>query len=77
MAINWTPIYKKYKGKWIALKTDEKTVIASADSAKDANNKAIKKGIKNPILSFVPVRISTMVGRSQPYSSDYSRYSQI
>ena len=27
MAINWTTIYKKYRGQWVALKSDEKTVV--------------------------------------------------
>ncbi len=63
MVINWTDIYKKYKGKWIALKNDEKTVIASADSAKDAHRKAMDRGLKNPILSYVPVQITPMIGQ--------------
>ena len=29
MAIDWTKIYRKYKGLWVALDKDEKTVIAS------------------------------------------------
>ena len=31
MAIDWTKIYQKYKGKWVALKSDEKTVINAYD----------------------------------------------
>ncbi|MEK7592430.1 MAG: DUF5678 domain-containing protein [Patescibacteria group bacterium] len=62
MAINWTKIYKKYKGMWIALKRDEKTVIASADSAKAVYGRAIKNGFENPIISFVPSQITPMVG---------------
>lgn len=62
MSINWTKIYKKYKGMWIALKQDEKTVIASGGNAKAAYAKAIKNGFDNPIISFVPSKITPMVG---------------
>lgn len=62
MAINWTIIYKRYKGMWVALKQDEKTVIASADTAKAAYTKALKNGFEKPILSFVPSQITPMVG---------------
>jgi len=55
MAINWVNIYKKYKGKWIALTSDEKTVAASGNTAKIAFKKASEKGLKKPILSFVPL----------------------
>ncbi|MBI2036406.1 hypothetical protein HYT17_02150 [Candidatus Microgenomates bacterium] len=43
MAIDWTRIYKKYKGLWVALKSDEKTVVASGKTAKEAWNIAQKK----------------------------------
>lgn len=62
MTINWTQIYKKYKGMWVALKRDEKTVIASADNAKAAYTQAIKYGFDNPIISFIPSKITPMVG---------------
>ena len=62
MAINWVNIYKKYKGKWIALTSDEKTVAAGGNTAKIALNKANKKGLKSPILSFVPTKVLPKVG---------------
>lgn len=62
MAINWTNIYKKYKGMWIALKQDEITVIASGNSAKVAYSNALKKGLENPILSYIPSKVIPMVG---------------
>ena len=42
--INWTKIQKKYSGQWIALENDEKTVIASGKTPKEAREKAYKKG---------------------------------
>lgn len=62
MAINWGTIYKKYKGRWIALKKDEKTVVASGKTAKAAYSKAIQSGLKNPILSFVPLTLVSRIG---------------
>jgi hypothetical protein len=38
MAIDWTQIYQKYKGLWVALKDDEKTVVGSGESPQEALN---------------------------------------
>jgi hypothetical protein len=62
MAIDWTKIYKKYKGLWVALKNDEKTVVASGKTAKEAWEKANKKGYKAPILTKMPERLIPYVG---------------
>jgi len=62
MAIDWTKIYRKYKGLWVALKDDEKTVISSGKTAKEAWESAQKKGFKKPILAFMPKRLVTYVG---------------
>lgn len=62
MAIDWTKIFKKYKGLWVALKTDEKTVVASGKTAKEAWQKAQKSGYKKPILTRMPSRIVPYVG---------------
>lgn len=62
MAIDWTKIYKKYKGLWVALKDDEKTVVGSGKTAKEALEKAQKMGYENPILTRMPERIITYVG---------------
>jgi ribonuclease BN (tRNA processing enzyme) len=61
-AISWVGMQKKYKGKWVALKKDEKTVIASGKTAKDALNAAKKKGVGRPILAHMPQRLLTYVG---------------
>ena len=61
-AIDWTKIYKRYKGFWVALKDDEKTVIASGKTAKEAWEKAQKKGYKKPILTKMPKELVAYVG---------------
>lgn len=62
MAIDWTNIYKKYKGLWVALKNDEKTVVASGKTAKEAWVKAQKRGFTKPILSRMPTKLIPYVG---------------
>ena len=62
MAIDWTNIYKKYKGLWVTLKDDEVTVISSGKTAKEAWNKAQKKGFVKPILMSVPSKLTYFVG---------------
>jgi hypothetical protein len=62
MAIDWTKIYKKYKGLWVALKSDEKTVIASGKTFKEAADRAKEKGYKQPILTQMPEELTTFVG---------------
>lgn len=62
MSIDWTRLYKKHKGLWVALKNDEKTVIASGKTAKETFQKAISKGYKDPILTNLPQELTPYVG---------------
>ena len=61
-AIDWTQIYKKYKGLWVALMNDEITVISSGKTAKEAWKKAQKKGFQKPILTRMPSKLTSYVG---------------
>lgn len=67
-SINFTVLYKKYPGKWVALGNDEKTVLASANTAKQVVAKSNKKGYKAPILYRVPSRISFSLSYSRSFS---------
>lgn len=60
--IDWTQIYKDYAGQWIALKDDEKTVISSAKSAKDAFDTAVNSGFSSPIMMKIPAELTTYIG---------------
>lgn len=62
MAIDWSKIYKKYHGLWVALENDEKTVIVSGKTAKETWLKAQGKGFKKPILTRMPEKLITYVG---------------
>lgn len=60
--IDWSSIYKKYRGKWVALAQDEVTVLASGKTAKEAWNKARQGGYEKPILTKMPLELITYVG---------------
>lgn len=61
-AIDWSSIYRKYKGLWVGLKDDEITVVASGKTVKEVMKKAQKKGFKHPILFRMPTKILPYVG---------------
>lgn len=62
-AIDWTKIYKNYKGLWVALKNDEQTVIASSKTLKETAQKAKKKGFAKPIFMKVPQKVGYFAGK--------------
>lgn len=57
MAKNWTKVYKKYRGLWVAFAQDEETVVSSAKTAKEAWLKAQERGVGAPILAKVPTAV--------------------
>ena len=54
MAIDWTNVYQHHQGKWVVFLDDEATVVAAADTAKDALDRAKRDGFENVILSKMP-----------------------
>ena len=56
--INFLILYKKYRGQWVALGDDEKTVFAAGKTAKEVLQASRKSGHKDPILYRVPSEIS-------------------
>lgn len=61
MATDWTELCEKYKGLWVGLKDDEKTVVASGATVKEVMEKAGRQGFENPILFKVPSEIIPLV----------------
>ncbi|HLA04208.1 MAG TPA: DUF5678 domain-containing protein [Patescibacteria group bacterium] len=59
---NFKEIHKRYKGKWVALTSDERSVISSGKTAKEVYDQAHKKGFKEPILMKVPPEVAIYVG---------------
>lgn len=62
MTIDWTKIYLKYKGLWVALADDEITVIGSGKTAREAFEQAKKRGYEDPILTRMPENLTAYVG---------------
>jgi len=62
IAINWTNIYKRYKGLWVALLDDEKTVVGSGKTAEQALGESQKKGHAEPILMRMPKSLTAYIG---------------
>lgn len=62
MAIDWTENFKKYKGLWVAMKSDQLTVVASGKTAKEVLQEARKKGLERPTLFKVPTQIVPYIG---------------
>lgn len=62
MSINWTNIYNKHKGLWVALKDDEVTVISAAKTPKETLKIAKQKGYNDPILAKIPKEMTQFVG---------------
>lgn len=63
VTIDRTAMASKHKGKWVALKSDRKTVIASGTSAKGVFQTAKIKGVKNPIITHIPSVIKAFCGK--------------
>jgi Family of unknown function (DUF5678) len=61
MAKDWTHLFEKYRGKWVALAEDEITVLAAADTAQEARDAALKRSLL-PILYQVPDTLDLFAG---------------
>jgi len=57
-----TRMAQQYRGKWLALKADRKTVIASGNSVQEALAAAKKKGCCHPLITRMPQTIRGFVG---------------
>lgn len=62
MTIDLTPIYKKHKGKWVALNDNYSNVVASGNTAPQVYKIAKQKGYKIPKLFKVPSNLTAYIG---------------
>ncbi len=60
--IDWTRIQKKYAGKWVAFKDDEKSVISSGTTVASVLKRAKELGFQKPILSKMPKKVVMYIG---------------
>jgi len=62
MSKDWSKLYKKYKGLWVALADDEQTVVGSGKTLKEAIREAEENGYNSPIFSRMPENLNAYVG---------------
>lgn len=62
MAKDWSKLYKKYKGLWVALAEDEETVLGFGATVQEAVKNAHKTSPKTPFLTRVPENLNAYVG---------------
>lgn len=62
MTKNFTPIYKKYMGQWVAMSDGFNKVVASGSSAKIVYKKAKNLGYEVPNLFKVPSNLNAYIG---------------
>ncbi len=62
MAKDWTKLYRKYKGLWVALADDEETILGVGKTLKEAVQQAEKKTNKTPFLTRVPEKLTSYAG---------------
>jgi len=61
-AKDWSKIYQKYKGMWVALKEDEVTVVGAGSTLKEALQNAAAAGYPHPIVTKMPRELTYFAG---------------
>ena len=62
MSIDWTEMYREYKGKWVAIDSeDERTVVTAGEDAKKVYAESQRAG-KRAILHRVPEEVIDFAG---------------
>lgn len=59
--MDFTLIFQKYKGLWVALSSDEKKIVGKGKTLESAVREAKRKGVKVPLLFKVPTKILSYV----------------
>jgi len=62
MIKDWSKLYRKYKGLWVALANDELTVLGVGKTVKEAVEKAKRKSSQTPILTRMPETLDAFAG---------------
>ncbi|HUD11235.1 MAG TPA: DUF5678 domain-containing protein [Candidatus Saccharimonadia bacterium] len=61
-ARDWSKLYQKYRGQWVALKDDHMTAIVSGDSRADVKAKAAQLGYTKPFVVKMPDDLMLFAG---------------
>ena len=62
MIKDWSKLYRKYNGLWVALANDELTVLGVGKTVKEAVEKAKRKSSQTPILTRMPETLDAFAG---------------
>lgn len=62
MPTDWTRLFDRHHGQWVALANDEITVIAAGPTAREALDASAAKGSPEPILYRVPDSLEAFAG---------------
>lgn len=62
MTKDFTPIYKRYKGRWVAMDDGFAKVVVSGQTSSTVYQKAKKKGYKIPNVFRVPSNLNAFIG---------------
>ena len=62
MTKDLTPIYRKYKGKWVAMDDNFAKVVVSGNTSSSVYQKAKKLGYEIPNLFRVPSNLNAYIG---------------
>ena len=60
--IDWTKLYEKHKGLWVALDEDNETVVGKGATAEQALTEARKNGFSQAAITFVPKEVVAFAG---------------
>jgi len=61
IATDWTHLYKKYKGQWVALAKDEVTVLGAGQTLRQAMDRAKKVSDQKPSFTRVPENLNITI----------------
>jgi hypothetical protein len=64
-SIDWTGLYPKYKGMWVALDKDDETVVAKGATAEQAFQEAQSKGFAEAALTYIPTEVIAFAGQHE------------
>jgi hypothetical protein len=60
--LDWSNVYDKHRGKWVAFKDDHKTVVGSGSSLESAKQAAAREGCDDPIMMRMPRTLRHFIG---------------
>ncbi len=63
--LDWTGLFRCHQGRWVAFKSDHRTVVGTGQTLKSAKRAAAKKGCTRPFLLRVPKNMRHFVGAFQ------------